>query len=150
MPLLGATGDLLRRQGATVDFDFIQEPLERRDPGFIGSQPHPHVSQERHGFADPPGPIDPAVHVQSQRVVGLGDRNVVLSLYEAKLYKEAADLAESYLKKDPKDKEVTSVLVGSYEALKVDDTMRRSAISKLLALDPTAENFWLPKEHVRQ
>jgi len=74
----------------------------------------------------------------------VGNKEAIQSLYTQKQFSESAELSENYLKNQPSDREISAILVSSYTALNATPQLQRSAMRRLLYLDPSLQNYWFP------
>ncbi|MEO7425458.1 MAG: tetratricopeptide repeat protein [Fibrobacteria bacterium] len=70
-----------------------------------------------------------------------GNRDAVLSLNEAKNYEVAGKLAEAYLLKDDKDRQVREIQVNAYAATNKPPEKMRSALIGLMTVDPDGKKY---------
>ncbi len=70
-----------------------------------------------------------------------GNRDAVLSLNEAKNYDLAGRLAETYLLKDDKDRQVREIQVNAYAATNKPPEKMRAALNGLVAVDPDGKKY---------
>ncbi len=74
-----------------------------------------------------------------------GNRDAVVSLYDAKSFELSGSLAEKYLAADPlnsKDKTISEILVNSFSATKKPADKMREAIRNHIAIDPESATKW--------
>jgi tetratricopeptide (TPR) repeat protein len=72
-----------------------------------------------------------------------GNRDAVIALNEVKNYELAGKLAESYLAKDDKDRQVREIQVSAYTATGKPPEKMREALKGLIAVDPDGRRFYM-------
>ncbi len=70
-----------------------------------------------------------------------GNRDAVIALNEAKNYELAGKLAETYLAKDDKDRQIREIQVSAYTATGKPPEKMREAIKGLIAVDPEGRKY---------